>query len=134
MKKIIVALCMVLLVLTTAGFAAFAEEVTDEVSSAEIGIRLEDATPEEIEDIGMGAMLQAGLISESDANISDVTPIVIPEEPETQPEAKSSTLEIVLLVLVVVLILAVVVLYVLCAMAGVFTIEKGHPLYKIFKK
>lgn len=142
MKKLIAVVLSIILAFAMIGTFAFAQE-NDELDSAQPvsfsdeGIRLEDATPEEIEDIGVGAMLQAGLISESDANISDVTPVIEPEieeEPVEKAKSGASTLEIVLLVLVIILILAVAALYILCGTAGVFYIEEGHPLYNLFRR
>lgn len=106
------------------------------LSPSEIDIK--NATREEIEDIGIGAMLEAGLISEDEANIMDVTPVVskISEEEQTtdtENAAKSSVLEIVLLVLVIIAIVAIAILYWLCWCAGVFVIDEYNILSK-FKK
>ena len=130
MKKIIAVLLVLILAVTMVGTVVFAEEAEDEiVSFSDEGIRLENATPEEIEDIGVGAMLQAGLISESDANISDVTPVIEPEiveEPVEEEKSGANTLEIVLLVLVIILVIAVAILYYFCAKMGMFVILENN--------
>lgn len=108
---------------------AVSSEVTEEQEDNQNkGIRLEDATPEEIADIGVGAQIAAG---QKPDNVTVVTVTdLLPEKPEEVQEnvtEKSSSLDTavaVLIALVSVLFFAVGVLYYFAYRAGLFNPDR----------
>ncbi|MDD6394900.1 MAG: hypothetical protein PUB37_01735, partial [Firmicutes bacterium] len=89
--KKIAAILIVLMLFMTFSFSAMAEGTkkgskTSQVASTTETVKSDNATsssgevdiatasPEEIEEIGMAAMIEAGLVSDGDINIVDVTP------------------------------------------------------------
>lgn len=102
------------LIFALCAMTAFAAAVAD---GNEIDIS--NATPDEIEEIGMGAMIEAGLVSESDITVQDVTPA--PIAPAPQGESGPSGVAIAALVVSCITLGAVIVLYYFCWNAGILS-------------
>jgi len=82
-------------------------------------IDINSATPDEIEEIGIGAMIEAGLVSDTDITVQDVTPA--PAAPATQTENGPSGAAIAALVISCIALGGVVVLYFFCWNAGIIS-------------
>ena len=96
---------------TTTTTAAQTVESSDDSTSSEFD--LSKASPEEVEEIGMAAMVEAGLISDSDISIVDVTPEDATSNETVQNDVVSA-LGIAGFVISVISLIGVGVLYFLC--------------------
>lgn len=83
---------------------------------------LSKASPEEVEEIGMAAMVEAGLISDSDISIVDVTPEDATSNETVQNDVVSA-LGIAGFVISVISLIGVGVLYFLCWKNGIFAMK-----------
>ena len=101
---------------TTTTTAAQTVESSDDATSSEFD--LSKASPEEVEEIGMAAMVEAGLISDSDISIVDVTPEDATSN-ETVQNGSASALGIAGFVISIISLIGVGVLYFLCWKNGV---------------
>ena len=81
---------------------------------------LSKASPEEVEEIGMAAMIEAGLISGSDISIVDVTPEEVSSTDTASQSGVASAFGIAGFVISIVSFVGMCVLYVLCWKKGVF--------------
>lgn len=105
---------------TTTTTAAQTVESSDDATSSEFD--LSKASPEEVEEIGMAAMVEAGLISDSDISIVDVTP----EDATSKDTAQNgvvSALGIAGFVISIISLIGVGVLYFLCWKNGIFAMK-----------
>ena len=138
--KKMAAILIVLTLFVTAAFSAMAESTkkdskasevssasesvkTDDNKTAEGGVDLATAAPEEIEDIGMAAMIEAGLVSGSDVSIVDVTP---DDTSSTKAEAQNSVasaLGIAGFIISIISFVGMCVLYFLCWKNGLLKIN-----------
>ena len=140
--KKIVCVLIVLTLFLTFGFSVMAEgtkkdNTASEVSSAAESVQsdngqassnqvdITNASPEEIEEIGMAAMIEAGLVSNGDVNIVDVTPdnTILPEETAV-PNHYAEVFGIAGFVISLVSLISVVILYYLC-WSGKFKVSKS---------
>ena len=103
---------------TTTTTAAQTVESSDDSTSSEFD--LSKASPEEVEEIGMAAMIEAGLISGSDISIVDVTPEEVSSTDTASQSGVASALGIAGFVISIVSFVGMSVLYVLCWKKGVF--------------
>ena len=112
---------------TTKPQTVSSESKSDKEEKEEKGIRLEDATPEEIADIGVGAQIAAGQKPDN-VTVVTVTDLLPEEDPAKQAAvADTSTLNTVvavLIALVSVLFIAVGVLYYFAYRAGLFNPDR----------
>ena len=121
MKKL---LAIIMALLMVAAFGTMSVFASEEEAEEKEGIDISTATPEEIEEIGMAALLDAGLVSEGDVEIIDVTPQAVTDEKDEKAEAAEekstvNALSIVNLVLIIILLLAVALLYFFCWKKGI---------------
>lgn len=121
MKKLKVLAAIILVLAAFCSFATISlakpSQKNASSQSVEEGIRLEDATPEQLEEIGVGAQIAAG---QNPDNVTVVTQSDLLPVTEEEESSGLSALEIVLIVLVAVLFAAVGVLYYFCIRAGIF--------------
>ena len=103
---------------TTTTTAAQTVESSDDSTSSEFD--LSKATPEEVEEIGMAAMIEAGYISDSDISIVDVTPEDAASNNTVAQSGVASSLGIAGFVISIVSFMGMCVLYILCWQSGVF--------------
>ena len=101
---------------TTTTTSAQTVESSDDATSSEFD--LSKASPEEVEEIGMAAMVEAGLISGSDVSIVDVTPEDVISN-DTSQNGVASALGIAGFVISIISLIGVGVLYFLCWKNGV---------------
>lgn len=135
--KKMAAILIVLTFFVTAAFSAMAESTkkdskasevssasesvkTDDNKTAQGGVDLATAAPEEIEDIGMAAMIEAGLVSSSDVSVVDVTPDDTAVTETAAQNGVASVLGIAGFVISIISMIGVGVLYFLCWKAGFF--------------
>ena len=105
---------------TTTTTAAQTVESSDDATSSEFD--LSKASPEEVEEIGMAAMVEAGLISDSDISIVDVTPEDATSK-DTAQNGVASALGIAGFVISIISLIGVGVLYFLCWKNGIFAMK-----------
>ena len=105
---------------TTTTTAAQTVESSDDATSSEFD--LSKASPEEVEEIGMAAMIEAGLISDSDISIVDVTPEDATSD-DTAQNGVASALGIAGFVISIISLIGVGVLYFLCWKNGIFAMK-----------
>ena len=105
---------------TTTTTAAQTVESSDDATSSEFD--LSKASPEEVEEIGMAAMIEAGLISDSDISIVDVTPEDATSD-DTAQNGVTSALGIAGFVISIISLIGVGVLYFLCWKNGIFAMK-----------
>ena len=105
---------------TTTAATETVESAADTSSSGEVD--LSKATPEEVEEIGMAAMIEAGLISDSDISIVDVTPEDAISD-DTAQNGVASALGIAGFVISIISLIGVGVLYFLCWKNGIFAMK-----------
>lgn len=105
---------------TTTTTAAQTVESSDDATSSEFD--LSKASPEEVEEIGMAAMIEAGLISDSDISIVDVTPEDATSD-DTAQNGVASALGIAGFVISIISLIGVGVLYFLCWKNGMFAMK-----------
>ena len=101
---------------TTTTTAAQTVESSDDSMSSEVD--LSKASPEEVEEIGIAAMIEAGYISDSDVSIVDVTPEDATSN-DTEPNGVASALGIAGFVISIISLVAVGVLYFFIGKAGI---------------
>lgn len=102
---------------TTTTTAVQTVESSDDATSSEFD--LSKASPEEVEEIGMAAMVEAGLISDSDISIVDVTPEDAASTDAAAQNGVASALGITGFVISIISLIGVGVLYFLCWKNGV---------------
>ena len=102
--------------------AAQTVESSDDSTSSEVDLR--KASPEEVEEIGMAAMIEAGLISDSDISIVDVTPEDASSTDTIAQNGAASALGTAGFVISLVSLISVAVLYYLC-WSGKFKVSKS---------
>ena len=105
---------------TTTTTSAQTVESSDDATSSEFD--LSKASPEEVEEIGMAAMVEAGLISDSDISIVDVTPEDATSD-DTAQNGVASALGIAGFVISIISLIGVGVLYFLCWKNGIFAMK-----------
>ena len=93
---------------------------TDDNKTAQGGVDLATAAPEEIEDIGMAAMIEAGLVSGSDVSVVDVTPDDAAVTETAAQNGVTSALGIAGFIISIISLIGVGVLFFLCWKAGIF--------------
>lgn len=101
------------------------QTVESSADSTSSEIDLSKASPEEVEEIGMAAMIEAGYISDSDISIVDVTPEDATSN-DTEPNGVASALGIAGFVISIISLVAV---GVLC-----FFIGKAGIIGEVFRK
>lgn len=149
--KKIAAILVVLMLFMTFSFSAMAEGTkkgskTSQVASTTETVKSDNATsssgevdistasPEEIEEIGMAAMLEAGLVSDGDLNIVDVTPGDESLSDAAAQNGVASVLGIVGFVISIISFIGVGVLYFFSWKSGMFKINTSRNRKSIEKE